>query len=84
MRLSTIPISMGITNKASLDEEEELETVSEEVDDLNLVSEDGSEDSYGPTLDEIIDNEDFENNRRVADHSCFEVKCAQIQNFRSD
>ena len=56
-----------IENEACLEEEEEQEKEEEkeeedDVDDLRLVLEDGSEDSDGPSLDDIMEDEDFSKN----------------------
>ena len=55
-----------IKNEACLEEEEEQEKEEKEeedgVDDLRLVLEDGSEDSDGPSFDDIMEDEDFSKN----------------------
>ena len=52
-----------IENEACLDEEKEQEEgETDDVEDLHLVLEDGNEDSDGPTLDDIMEDEDFAKN----------------------
>ena len=52
-----------IENEACLEEEEEKEEgETDDVEDPHLVLEDGSEDSDGPTLDDIMEDEVFAKN----------------------
>ena len=71
-----------IENEACLEEEEEQEEgETNDVEDLHLVLEDGSEDSDGPTLDDIME-EDFAKNSQslFVESSLNSIRRGQMNN----
>ena len=72
-----------IENEACLEEEEEQEEgETDDVEDLHLVLEDGSEDSDGPTLDDIMEDEDFAKNSQslFVESSLNSIRRGQMNN----
>ena len=66
-----------IENEACLEEGE-----SDDVEDLHLVLEDGSEDSNGPSLDDIMEDEDFAKNSQslYVESSLNSIRRGQMNN----